>query len=125
MFELEIKIKSEWNGDVFFSNGINNFRGVVVLISLCFDYDVICVRSDNEGCVMNIILDFEECILNIVNIYVLNIDNEWRIFFLNLDGFIFEEYDNIIGGDFNCILNVRLDKYGGNMEFRNLVGFIF
>ena len=26
------------------------------------------------------------------------------------------------GGDFNCILNARFDKYGGNMEFRNSAG---
>jgi exonuclease III len=120
--ELETKIKSEWNGDAFFSNGTNNSRGVAVLISSRLDYDVIRVRSDNEGRVMNITLDLEECTLNIVNIYAPNTDNERRIFFSNLDGFISEEYDNIIGGDFNCILNARLDKYGGNTEFRNSAG---
>ena len=47
--ELETKIKSEWNGDVFFSNGTNNSRGVAVLISSRLDYNVIRFGSDNEG----------------------------------------------------------------------------
>ena len=46
--------------------------------------------------------------------YAPNTDSERRVFFSSLDDFISEEYDNIIGGDFNCILNARLDKYGGN-----------
>ena len=120
--ELETKIKSEWNGDAFFSSGTNNSRGVAILISSRLDYNVIRVSSDNDGRVLNIILDLEERTLNILNIYAPNTDNERRVFFSNLDDFISEEYDNVIGGDFNCILNARLDKYGGNTEFRNSAG---
>ena len=120
--ELETKIKSEWNGDAFFSNGTNTSRGVAVLISSRLDYNMIRVVTDNDGRVLNVILDLEERILNILNIYALNTDNERRVFFSNLDVFISEEYDDIIGGDFNCILDARLDKYGGNPEFRNSAG---
>ena len=119
MSELETQLKSEWNGDAFFSNGTNTSRGVAVLISLRLDYNMIRVVTDNDGRVLNIILDLEECILNI---YAPNTDNERRVFFSNLNVFISEEYDNIIGGDFNCILDARLDKFGGNTEFRNSAG---
>ena len=35
-----------------------------------------------------------------------------------------EEYDEITGGDLNCIINARLDQYGGDTEFRNSAGCI-
>jgi len=36
-----------------------------------------------------------------------------------LGNLISEEFDNIIGGDYNCIVNARLDKFGGNPNARN------
>lgn len=92
------------------------------MISSRLDFNVIRLSNDNDGRVLNIILDLEERTLNILNIYAPNTDNERRVFFSNLDDFISEEYDNIIGGDLHCILNGRLDKYGGNTEFRNSAG---
>ena len=120
--ELETKIKREWNGDAFFSSGTNTSSGAAVLISSRLVYNVIRVSIDIEDRVLNIILDLEERILNILNMYAPNTDNERRVFFSNLDDFISEEYDNIIGGDFNCILNARLDKYGGNSAGSTLQG---
>ena len=118
--ELETKIKSEWNGDAFFSNGTNNSRGVAVLISSRLDYDVIRVRSDNEGRILNVLLDLDDHTLNIVNIYAPQTDTERQAFFSGLDDFISDDHKNIIGGDFNCIANVRLDKVGGNPNARQL-----
>ena len=76
--ELETKIKSEWNGNALFSNGTNTSRGVAVLISSRLDYNVIQVSIDNDGRVLNIILDLEEQILNILNTYAPNTNNEPR-----------------------------------------------
>ena len=92
------------------------------MISSRLDFNVIRVSNDNDGRVLNIILDLEDRTLNILNIYAPNTDNERRVFFSNLDDFVSEEYDNIVGGDFNCILNARMDKCGGNTEFRNSAG---
>lgn len=117
--EVETKIESKWNGDAFFNSGTKNCRGVAVLITSCLDYNVIQVSNDNDGRVLNIILDLEE---HTLNIYAPNTDDERRVFFSKLDDFIPEEYDNIIGGDFNCNLNARLDNCGGNGEFRNSAG---
>ena len=70
--------------------------------------------SDNEGRILNIVLDLDGHILNIVNIYAPQTDSDRQSFFCSLDKYISEDDDNIIGGDFNCITNVRLDKIGGN-----------
>ena len=120
--DLETQIQREWSGGVFFNHGTNTTRGVAILIHPRLEYTVEHTRCDNDSRILNIVLTLGDHTLNIINIYAPNTDQERRVFFSNLDDFISEEYDNIIGGDFNCILNARLGKYGGNTEFRNLAG---
>lgn len=95
--------------------------GVGILIYLCFEYLIRYVECDNEGCIVNILLDIDDYILNIVNVYVFNIDIEWWVFFMVLDWFFLSEFDNIVVGDFNCIMEVKFDKFGGNLNLRNFV----
>ena len=118
--DMEMQIKREWNGGVIFNHGTNNARGVAILINSRLDYTVTQTRSDNEGRVLNIMLHLEGHALNIVNIYAPHTDSARQMFFASLDKFISEVDDNIIGGDFNCIANVRLDKIGGNQDIRQL-----
>ena len=47
--DMEMQIKREWNGDVIFNHGMNNARGVAILIHSRLDYTVIQTRGDNEG----------------------------------------------------------------------------
>lgn len=118
--DMEMQIKREWNGGVIFNHGTNNARGVAILINSRLDYTVTQTRSDNEGRVLNIMLNLDGHALNIVNIYAPHTDSARQMFFASLDKFISEVDDNIIGGDFNCIANVRLDKIGGNQDIRQL-----
>ena len=92
----------------------NSARGVAVLISSRLEYNVKETRSGNEGRVLNVLLDLDEHTINIVNVYAPTTDTQRRILFSSLEQFISNDYDNIIGGDFNCILNTRLDKLAGN-----------
>ena len=60
----------------------------------------------------------EDSTFTIVNIYAPNVDRCSHQFFENLQGHLLEfgicDEDNIIiGGNFNCPLNPRLDKQGG------------
>ena len=56
--------------------------------------------------------------LNIINTYAPNTDSERRLFFTILEDFISHDCENIIGGDFNCVSDPRLDKFGGNPNVR-------
>ena len=118
--DMEMQIKREWNRGVIFNHRTNNARGVAILINSRLDYTVTQTRSDNEGRVLNIMLNLDGHALNIVNIYAPHTDSARQMFFASLDKFISEVDDNIIGGDFNCIANVRLDKIGGNQDIRQL-----
>ena len=118
--DMEMQINREWNGEAFFNHGTNTARGVAILIHSRLDYTVKQKRSDNEGRILNIVLELDDHILNIINIYAPRTDSARQSFFSGLDEFISEDDDNIIGGDFNCIGNVRLDKIGGNQNARQL-----
>ena len=118
--DLDIQIKHEWDGEVFFNHGTNTARGVAILINPRLDCIVRQIKRDNHGRILNILLEMDDCTFNMVNIYAPRTDNERQTFFVKLDDFISTEHENIIGGDFNCIANQRLDKCGGNPNARHL-----
>ena len=62
--DLETLIKREWKGDIYFAHGTANTRGVCVLIHPRLHHIVKQVQSDNEGRIVNILLDIEDHILN-------------------------------------------------------------
>ena len=110
--DIAMQIKRDWDGEIFASHGTNLSRGVAVLISSRLDYNVRQIRSDSDGRIVNILLDVEDETINLVNVYAPSSDFQRRIFFLS------DIYPNIIGGDFNCIADPRLDKLGGNPNAR-------
>ena len=113
-----MQIKHDWDREIFASHGTNLSRGVAVLISFRLDYNVRQIRRDSDGCVVNIFLDVEDEMINLVNVYAHSSDFQRRIFFSDLEGFLSNVYANVIGGDFNCIADPRLDKLGGKPNAR-------
>jgi len=110
---MEMEIKHKWNRDVIFNHGTNN----AILIHSRLDYTVTQTRDDN---VLNILLNLDGHVLNIINIYAPQTDSAHQTFFSSLVQFISEVDDTIIGGDFNCKANVKLDKTGGKQKIRHL-----
>jgi len=107
-----MQIQREWDGEIIFNHGTNTARGFPILLHSRLECSVKQKRSDNEGRILNIVLDLDGHTLNIINIYAPQTDSERRTFSSGLDDFLSEEFDNIVGGDYNCILNARLDKFG-------------
>ena len=113
-------IKRQWKGDSYFAHGTANARGVsAVLIHPRLHHIVKQVRSDNEGCIVNILLDIDDHILNIVNVYAPSKDCELGVFFTDLNRFLTSSHENIMAGDFNCIVDAKLDKFGGDPNPRH------
>ena len=111
--DLDMQIKREWEGDAFFAHGTNSSRGVAILIASRLDYNEKQIRRDNEGRVLNMLLEIDDRTLNLINVYSPSKDSQRRAFFSDLNRFLSDSNDNILGGDFNCIFNSRLDKLGG------------
>ena len=111
--DLDMQIKRELEGDAFFAHGTNSARGVAILITSRLGYNYKQIRSDNEGRVLNMLLEVDDHTLNLINVYAPSKDSQRRDFFLGLNRFLSDSNDNVMGGDFNCIFNSRLDKLGG------------
>ena len=119
-----MQIKREWEGDAFFSHGTNSARGVAILITSRLGYNNKQIRSDNEGRVLNMLLEVDDRMLNLINVYAPSKHFQRRDFFLDLNIFLSDSNDNIMGGDFNCIFNSRLDKLGGVPDVRNSAALV-
>jgi len=119
-----MQIQREWDGEIIFNHGTNTARGVAILLHSRLECSVKQKPSDNEGRILNIVLQLDGHALNVNNIYTPQTDSERRIFFSGLDNFISEDFDDIIGGDYNCIVNTKLDKYGGNPNTGNYAATI-
>lgn len=110
---------SEWDGHCVFSHGSTNSCGVTIMLDKKLSYNVHDIKCDCEGRYIIIDITLENRRLTLVNLYAPNEDTP--SFFEN----IFDEADNIdndtliIGGDFNCILDNKIDKKGGRQCHSN------
>ena len=87
-------------------------EGWQFLVRSGFDINIDAVKTDGQG---RLLVIKGKLAFTFVNIYAPNVDRCSRQFFENLQGHLLEfgicDEDNIIiGGDFNCPLNPRLDK---------------
>ena len=71
---------------------------------------------DHEGRILCADITLANTKLRLINIYAPNIASERRLFIKNLETYLITSREIIIGGDWNCIENLLLDKMGGNED---------
>ena len=64
--DLDIQIKHKWDGEVFFNHGTNTARGVAILINPCLDCIVRQIKRDNDGRILNILLEMDDYTFNML-----------------------------------------------------------
>lgn len=106
-----IQWELEWGGKIFYSTATNHSKGQVILVRKHFPYEVNCTLSTQR--IVAIEVHLEENNLHIVNVYGPNAEDEKAAFFR--DVYICKENSNneIICGDFNCVLDNNLDIISG------------
>ena len=109
-------LKTIWEGSIFSSFGGKHSRGVTTLIKESFSTKHPKVTHDNCGRWVNVILDTEVSKLQLLNVYAPCPVGERAAFFQMLPPHIRGGVPTIIGGDFNCISNLFLDKLGGDSQ---------
>lgn len=107
--------KNEWGVEIIRCHGSSNSRGVAILIKNGLDCTIHQKILDPLGRYIILKADIKDKIYVIINVYAPNKDKDLIIFFNNL--FVTLQKENldsedniIIGGDFNCPLNVEVDK---------------
>ena len=112
--------KNEWGGNIVFSHGKSNARGVAILFRNDLDYEILNTVIDNNGRFILITVKIQDVVYKIGNVYGPNNEGKAIDFYKNISQLLVNEDvnmdDNImLGGDFNCVLNPLLDKRGGSM----------
>ena len=105
--------RSEWPGTMYFVHGTSNSKGVCVLVQKGQPMNVHQVCTDPNGRYIIIDIEIDGFRTTLCNIYGPNDDNPE--FYVNVIHQI-ESLPNdnrIIGGDFNLVLNLNIDKKGG------------
>ena len=116
--DLKDTILREWGGTILFNNFEHNARGTAILFSTTFDFRICDHTSDSQGRSIRTLIEHADRKFNLVNIYAPRTDTERRIYFHHLSAFLSSTDENILGGDFNCIFDEKLDKSGGNSSTR-------
>ena len=117
--------KNEWGGEIFYSHGGRNARGVVIMIKAGFDFKLENIKKDQQGRMIIMQCKIQGSAFQISNMYAPNTTNARFTFFkqihtslerLNKTDTSFSSR-NILGGDYNTILDAKLDRKGGSGDF--------
>jgi len=111
--------RQNWKGDMLFNHGTSNSKGTLIAFSENFEYKLVDHYADNEGRLQICSIVHDNRKLLLINIYNENIEQKQVALLkkLNerLDSFSdILEYEIILGGDWNFILDKKLDADGGN-----------
>ena len=129
--EVETRWKSELGGNAYFSHGTNHSRGVLVFIAPTLNIDIIDLKIDEEGRFIFLKGVIQGMKILFGNFYFPTRDKEReQIQFLkDLEKIILEiwsrEYELVLGGDYNLIMDKKLDYMGSNIPSRNKFNDIF
>ena len=105
--------KNEWGGEILYSHGSNDSCGVSILIKNNCDITVLNWESRIQGRFLIAQILINDIEVELMNIYAPNDDD------VNFITQIFNVYSNsdpkniVAGGDFNLVLDIKLDKIGG------------
>lgn len=108
--------QNEWGGQIIFSHGTHDSCGVFILFKPSFNVNILKWHSHDLGRYIIADIAITDKIVTIVCIYGPNLDNP--TFFINLFQTIsvFTCDTLIIGGDFNFVFSLDIDKKGGQQR---------
>ena len=119
-FDTEQRWTMEWDGDIYFSHGTTNSCGVTTLIYPGLDLNIEILQTDDRGRFLALnIKTNDDCDFALYNIYApVRCKVNEQLEFLDFIKNVYMQNDSlytIMGGDFNTVFNVTLDKQGGNL----------
>ena len=108
-------ITKEWRGRHFWSFGTCQSQGVGILFSESFQcrIDQNSTHTDREGRILSVSVEINYTAVQVCNIYCPDNATEHSEFLDNLPSYIKggAPYNR---GDWNCVENPQMDKFGGN-----------
>ena len=112
--KLATDISTLFQCKIFWTFGTNRSRGCAICIFDNFDFKVDRFFRDFEGRLLYVDLTVGERFFRLLNVYCHNDDKDRAEFFQHCIQYLSTNKVIIFGGDMNSILNMQLDKVGGN-----------
>ena len=106
---------AEWGGPCFWNPGGNKSRGVGILYNVSLGFADLEVKRDFYGHFVNVKLSLHDWKFQIMCVYAPNDPRGRSDFSSDLWRHMFYGIPLFLGGDFNCIENLELDKAGGDV----------
>ena len=128
--DIENRWKAEWGGNIFFSHGEKNARGVCILIPRGFSGRVTLLKSEDTGRMVIVRVELNNFALNVVGIYAptQSDDSQQVQFYRGLNACLasLDELPVVICGDLNLHMslidtdNIRYRETLGSKSFREI-----
>ena len=130
----ESEWKTQGGGASAWLCGSSESKGVAILLSKHFAFDINFNFSDKTGRLLTCEINTENAVFHIFNIYAPNLCSDRKQFFDSFQNISYNHeddsiyhYNNVLG-DFNCILDKKIDRYPnrrtddiGKIELQNLI----
>ena len=113
-----------WRGSIKFSHGTTSSKGVLIAFSESLEFNITKEFTDQNGRYIVLQVDIQENPYVLINYYAPNLETQ-QVSVLDeltkvLSNLELKENTNLIsGGDFNLILNLKLDADGGNPTLKS------
>ena len=117
MIEAKKMIGKFWKGKHFWAFGTNNARGVGILMAKDLDYKYINHTYDFIGRTVVLDIQMGSNKYRLINCYAPNDPTERKSYIEGLDLYLINNFDPVMGGDWNFVENLDLDKWGGSGEY--------
>ena len=105
-----------WAGQAIFSPGGNHSRGVTIIFKSSFNGKISSSSVDTDGRLVKVTLVIENSCHQLINVYAPCQVGKRAEFFSALSGHVGAGVPTIVGGDFNCVDDLYLDKLGGDIN---------
>ena len=117
------KWEKEWLGKSFWNSGlIAKSSGVAILIKKDFNINISTILQNKEGRILSLNFSIEKQNYQIINIYAPTRNSEKTKFYKTLKNYINPKQNQILGGDFNMVEDILLDRKGGNPNITHTLG---
>ena len=109
-------------GKCYWSFGTSRAKGVGIWFKENLNCEILLLNRDVHGRCLSVTVKINNVVMKMINVYAPVIAKERKHFFSSLYKFLPGCHPTILGGDFNCVTNVSLDKGGGNADYGDIGG---
>ena len=114
------KWEKEWIRKSFWNSGeITKSSGIAIPLSKNLNIEILTVQKDDKGRILSLVFSFHKQNFQIINIYAPTKNSEKLKFYKKL---FTTKNNQILGGDFNMVEDIPLDRQRGNPNNTQMLG---